>query len=59
MPMGECPPVDEAFYYGFCGGGKKKPQSQNVSLVGKDSRKEFLESLGQELKPPGAFCKAM
>ncbi|GAB1352345.1 hypothetical protein MASR1M12_10760 [Erysipelotrichia bacterium] len=51
--MGECPPVDEAFYYGFCGGGKKKPQAQNVGLVGKDARKEFLESLSSKGRESG------
>jgi hypothetical protein len=43
---GECPPVDEAFYYGFCGGGKKK-QQQKVDLSSHSARREFIEALGK------------
>jgi hypothetical protein len=43
--MGECPPVDEAFYYGFCGGGKKTQRQQTADLSSRNARREFLDSI--------------
>jgi hypothetical protein len=44
--MGECPPVDEAFYYCFCGGGKKtQPQQGKVNLSSAAARREFMQTL--------------
>jgi hypothetical protein len=43
--MGECPPVDEAFYHGFRGGGKKQQQSQKTDLGTRSARAEFMQTL--------------
>lgn len=45
--MGEVPAIDEAFYYSFCGGGKKSQKNQNatMSLASPGARQKFLESI--------------
>ncbi len=44
--MGAYPSVDEAFYYGFCGGRQKTPQQQGkVNLSSVTDRREFMETL--------------
>jgi hypothetical protein len=41
--MGECPPVDEAFYHGFR--GEKQQQSQKTDLGTRSARAEFMQTL--------------
>lgn len=44
--IGEVPQIDDAFYYGFCGGGKNKSRSApQKSRTGVAERKALIQSI--------------